>query len=150
MIELELSRLGLSENLRAAVESNPILEIKSTVEFEFDGNSNLVSPFAPLEGATEVHSPSKALLPSTSFLTHSRLRYDHRNASKQSLLGAIIEPPFRASFCQRPGRFLSGYFQHRRGNVANGWPASSPIGCLRNLIKDRMAVLSIPCGSQHY
>jgi hypothetical protein len=52
---MELVRIGLSENLRAQVEANPILSIEATVEFEFDGEGNLVSPFAPIEEAAGVH-----------------------------------------------------------------------------------------------
>jgi hypothetical protein len=52
---MELVRIGLSENLRGEVEANPMLEIESTVEFEFDGEGNLVSPFASLEEAVGVH-----------------------------------------------------------------------------------------------
>ncbi|MBS1857243.1 MAG: hypothetical protein JST11_17880 [Acidobacteria bacterium] len=52
---MELVRIGLSENLRAQVEANPILSIEATVEFEFDGDGNLVSPFAPVEEAAGVH-----------------------------------------------------------------------------------------------
>jgi hypothetical protein len=46
---MELGRLALSENLRGAVEKNPLLEIEATVDFDFDGQSNLVSPFMPVE-----------------------------------------------------------------------------------------------------
>ena len=52
---MELTRIGLSENVRAQVEANPILSIEATVEFEFDGEGNLVSPFAPVEEAAGVH-----------------------------------------------------------------------------------------------
>jgi hypothetical protein len=52
---MELVRIGLSENLRGQVEANPMLEIDATVEFEFDGQGNLVSPFAPIEEAAGVH-----------------------------------------------------------------------------------------------
>jgi hypothetical protein len=41
--------------MRARVESNPMLSIEATVEFEFDGQGNLVSPFAPVEAAAGVH-----------------------------------------------------------------------------------------------
>src|SRR3977135_2632691 len=34
---MELGRLALSENLRAEIESNPLLEVESAVDFEFDG-----------------------------------------------------------------------------------------------------------------
>ena len=46
---MELVRIGLSENLRPQVEANPMLDVESTVEFEFDGDGNLLSPFVPLE-----------------------------------------------------------------------------------------------------
>jgi hypothetical protein len=52
---MELTRIGLSENLRGQVESNPLLEIEATVEFGFDGDANLISPFAPIEEAAGVH-----------------------------------------------------------------------------------------------
>jgi hypothetical protein len=42
---MELGRLGLSENLRGLVERNPDLEIEATVDFDFDGSGNLLSPF---------------------------------------------------------------------------------------------------------
>ena len=46
---MELGRLACSENLRGEVEKNPLLEIEATVDFEFDGQSNLISPFMPIE-----------------------------------------------------------------------------------------------------
>ena len=52
---MELDRLALSENLRAQVESNPALEIESTIDFEFDGTGNLISPFAAVEETAGVH-----------------------------------------------------------------------------------------------
>jgi hypothetical protein len=52
---MELDRIGLSENLRAAVESNPNLEIEAAMDFEFDGHHNLISPFAPVEETAGVH-----------------------------------------------------------------------------------------------
>jgi hypothetical protein len=52
---MELTRLGLSENLRAQVEANPILKIEATVDFEFDGSGNLISPFAPVEETAGAH-----------------------------------------------------------------------------------------------
>jgi hypothetical protein len=45
----------MSENLRGAVEANPMLEVETTVEFEFDGEGNLISPFAPVEEAVGAH-----------------------------------------------------------------------------------------------
>jgi len=52
---MELGRLALSENLRAQIENNPALEIESTIDVEFDGSGNLISPFAPVEEAAGVH-----------------------------------------------------------------------------------------------
>jgi hypothetical protein len=45
---LELGRLALSENLRQVVERNPDLEIEATLDFEFTGGGNLVSPLEPV------------------------------------------------------------------------------------------------------
>ena len=42
---MELGRLAVSENLRAAIERKPEIEIEATVDFEFDGSANLASPF---------------------------------------------------------------------------------------------------------
>jgi hypothetical protein len=52
---MELGRLALSANLCPRVEKNPALEIESTIDFEFDGNGILISPFAPVEEAAGVH-----------------------------------------------------------------------------------------------
>ena len=52
---MELGRFALSENLRAGIEKNPALEIESVVEFEFDGENNLISPFAPVPEAAGTH-----------------------------------------------------------------------------------------------
>ncbi len=52
---MELGRIGLSENLRAQVESNPQLEIEAAIDFEFDGQNNLISPFAPVEETAGAH-----------------------------------------------------------------------------------------------
>jgi hypothetical protein len=52
---MELTRIGLSENLRPQVESNPNLKIEATVDFEFDGSGNLISPFAPVEETAGAH-----------------------------------------------------------------------------------------------
>ena len=52
---MELGRLALSENLRPAVEANPMLEIEATIDFDFDGRSNLISPFQPVEETAGVH-----------------------------------------------------------------------------------------------
>jgi hypothetical protein len=45
---MELDRLALSENLRAAVGKNPMLQVEATIDFEFDGANNLISPFLPV------------------------------------------------------------------------------------------------------
>jgi hypothetical protein len=45
---MELGRVALSENLRAAVERNPDLVIEETIDFEFAEDGNLISPFAPV------------------------------------------------------------------------------------------------------
>src|SRR5436190_5498019 len=42
---MELTRIALSENVRAAVEANPQLEIESTIDVEFDATGNLLTPF---------------------------------------------------------------------------------------------------------
>ena len=52
---MELGRVGLSEQLRPVVERNPMLEIESIGEFDFDAHHDLVSPFAPIEEAAGVH-----------------------------------------------------------------------------------------------
>jgi hypothetical protein len=45
---LELAYVAMSENLRAGIEQNPMLEIVAGPrEFEFDADENLVSPFVP-------------------------------------------------------------------------------------------------------
>jgi len=52
---MELGRLGLSENVRAQVESRSDLEIEATIDVEFDGNGLLISPFAPIEETAGAH-----------------------------------------------------------------------------------------------
>jgi len=52
---MELGRLGLSENLRAAVEANSALEIEAITDFEFDGDGNLISPFVPVSETAGAH-----------------------------------------------------------------------------------------------
>ena len=52
---MELGRLALSENLRSQIERNPALEIESTMDIEFDGDDNLISPFAPVVETAGVH-----------------------------------------------------------------------------------------------
>jgi hypothetical protein len=48
---MELGRLAVSENLLGKIQGNPLLEIEATVNFDFDGQSNLISPFMPVEAA---------------------------------------------------------------------------------------------------
>src|SRR3954452_20967487 len=52
---MELGRLAISENMRAQLERNPDLEIESTIDFEFDGAGDLLSPFAPIEETAGAH-----------------------------------------------------------------------------------------------
>jgi len=52
---MELERIGLSENLRPQIEANPLLEIESVMDFDFDGQHNLLSPFAPVEETAGAH-----------------------------------------------------------------------------------------------
>jgi hypothetical protein len=52
---MELARIALSENVRAQVEANPQLEIEAAIDFEFDGEGNLLSPFAPIEETAGAH-----------------------------------------------------------------------------------------------
>ncbi len=52
---MELGRIALSENLRPLVEENPLLEIEAAIDFDFDGQSNLISPFAPVEETAGAH-----------------------------------------------------------------------------------------------
>ena len=42
---MELTRLAMSENVRAEVEKNNNLVIEGTIDVEFDGTGNLISPF---------------------------------------------------------------------------------------------------------
>jgi hypothetical protein len=44
---METGRVAISEHMREAVERNPLLEIQATVDFEFDRDNNLISPFIP-------------------------------------------------------------------------------------------------------
>ncbi|HWC98905.1 MAG TPA: hypothetical protein VG456_19230 [Candidatus Sulfopaludibacter sp.] len=52
---MELGRLAFSENLRAQIETNPGLEIEATIDFDFDGDGNLLSPFEPIEETAGAH-----------------------------------------------------------------------------------------------
>jgi len=48
---MELGRLAVSENLRAAIERKPGIEIEAAIDFEFDGTNNLASPFQAVAAA---------------------------------------------------------------------------------------------------
>src|SRR5258708_39347693 len=52
---MELGRLALSGNLRRQIEGNPQLEVEGEIDFDFDGEGNLLSPFVPLEETAGVH-----------------------------------------------------------------------------------------------
>jgi hypothetical protein len=52
---MELGRLALSENLRTQIEANHDLHIEGVMDFEFDGDGNLLSPFVPMEEAVGAH-----------------------------------------------------------------------------------------------
>jgi hypothetical protein len=52
---MELGRFALSENLRGQIENSPAFEIESTVDFDFDGDNNLLSPFAPVPETAGTH-----------------------------------------------------------------------------------------------
>jgi hypothetical protein len=52
---MELGRVALSENLRPEVERNPMLEIESVIDCDFDGQGNLISPFQPVEETAGAH-----------------------------------------------------------------------------------------------
>ena len=52
---MELGRLALSENVLPAIQGNPLIEIESRIDMEFDGDNNLISPFAPIEETAGAH-----------------------------------------------------------------------------------------------
>jgi len=52
---MELVRLAVSENVRAEMEANPLVEIEATIDFDFDGRDNLISPFVPVEETVGAH-----------------------------------------------------------------------------------------------
>src|SRR5579863_604871 len=52
---MELGRLALSENLLPQIEGNPLLEVESRIEMEFDGDNNLISPFVPIAETAGIH-----------------------------------------------------------------------------------------------
>jgi hypothetical protein len=45
---MELTRIAVSENVRAEVEKNSLLGIEATIDCEFDSAGNLISPFVPM------------------------------------------------------------------------------------------------------
>jgi hypothetical protein len=49
---MELTRMAVSENVRAAVEQNSLLEIEGTIDLEFDAAGDLISPFVEVAAAT--------------------------------------------------------------------------------------------------
>ena len=49
---MELTRMAVSENVRAQVEQNPLLEIEGTIDLEFDAAGDLISPFLEVAAAT--------------------------------------------------------------------------------------------------
>ena len=52
---MELTRIGLSEHFRSRVEADPNLKIEATVDFDFDGEGNLLSPFIPVGEIAAAH-----------------------------------------------------------------------------------------------
>jgi hypothetical protein len=52
---MELGRVAISENVRAQVEANSQLEIEATIDFDFDGAGNLLSPFALVAETAGAH-----------------------------------------------------------------------------------------------
>ena len=52
---MELGHLALSENLLPRLQGNPLLEVESRIDIEFDGDNNLISPFAPVAETAGAH-----------------------------------------------------------------------------------------------
>jgi hypothetical protein len=52
---MELGRLAVSENMRAAVEAHDLLQIEAAIDCEFDGSGNLISPFVEIEETAGAH-----------------------------------------------------------------------------------------------
>jgi hypothetical protein len=52
---MELTRVAVSENVRGELEKNPALEIESAIDFDFDGDGNLISPFLQVEETAGAH-----------------------------------------------------------------------------------------------
>ena len=52
---MELGRIALSDNLLPQIEGDPLLEIEARIDLEFDGENNLISPFAPVPETAGTH-----------------------------------------------------------------------------------------------
>ena len=52
---MELGRMALSENVLPLIEGNPLIEVEARIDIEFDGDNNLISPFAPVEETAGAH-----------------------------------------------------------------------------------------------
>ena len=52
---MELGRVAVSDNMRAAVEAHELLTIEATIDCEFDGDGNLISPFIEIEETAGAH-----------------------------------------------------------------------------------------------
>jgi hypothetical protein len=52
---MELGRVAVSENMRTAVEAHELLQIEATIDCEFDGKGNLISPFIEVEETAVAH-----------------------------------------------------------------------------------------------
>jgi hypothetical protein len=52
---MELTRVAMSENMRPEIEKNAELEIEAAIDFDFDGEGNLISPFIPVEETAGAH-----------------------------------------------------------------------------------------------
>jgi hypothetical protein len=52
---MELGRMAFSENLRAQLQANPLMEIEAAIDFDFDGSGNLISPFQAVEETAGAH-----------------------------------------------------------------------------------------------
>jgi hypothetical protein len=52
---MELGRVAVSENVLPRIEKNPLIEVEGRIDFEFDGDSNLLSPFAPVAETAGTH-----------------------------------------------------------------------------------------------
>lgn len=52
---MELGRIALSENVLPLIQGNPLLDVEARIDIEFDGDNNLISPFAPVEETAGAH-----------------------------------------------------------------------------------------------